>query len=695
MSDLGDLQQAIEAAQEAVTKQGDTVRSLKAELKDGKVEKGAVDAAIQKLQQMKLDLDTKTKDFEKAGGKMSSQSKEALRAALATTLERRLFYVPSFKVYGSVAGFYDYGPPGCAIKQNVTQAWRQHFVLEENMLEVECPAVTPEIVLKASGHVDRFTDFMVRDVKTGDCYRADHLLEAALEAFLEDKKTPPSKEAAREARELLAGVGELKEDTLGAALKKYGVVAPDTKNEISDPFPFNLMFKTSIGPKGDMVGYLRPETAQGIFVNFRDLLYYNGGKLPFAAAQIGNAYRNEISPRAGLLRVREFTQAEIEHFVNPDEKDHPRFKEVADLAPLLYSRELQMGEEKKPKPIKLGDAVAQGIIANETLAYFIGRTWLFFQRVGINPARMRFRQHLQHEMAHYANDCWDGEVETTYGWVECVGLADRSAYDLTAHSKMSKQDMTAYEKFPEPKVVDMVKVNVNKKEVGVAFKKDAKAIGDALESMSECDAMEMKASLEANGSAPLKVGNDTFTLTTQMVTITKEPTKLSGRNFTPGVIEPSFGIGRIMYCMFEHAFYTREGEGNEARVVFKFAPLVAPIKATVFPLIQKPELNDVARKLSSALTTAGLSNIVDTTGNTIGRRYARTDEIGVPYAVTVDFQVVEDSSVTLRERDTMSQVRIPVAEVPGVVRALVDGASTWAEVTAKYPAVVRKDEEDA
>ena len=235
-------------------------------------------------------------EFEKTAGKSSSQNKEAFRAAVSGVLERRLFYIPSFKIYNSVAGFYDYGPPGCAIKQNITQTWRQHFVLEEGMLELECPAVTPEIVLKASGHVDRFTDFMVTDVKTGDCHRADHLLEHALEALLEDKKNPLSAEAAKEARDLLASVGELKADTLGSALTKYGVKSPDTGNDISAPFAFNLMFKTSIGPKGDIVGFMRPETAQGIFVNFRDLLYYNGGKLPFAAAQIGNAYRNEIAP---------------------------------------------------------------------------------------------------------------------------------------------------------------------------------------------------------------------------------------------------------------------------------------------------------------------------------------------------------------------------------------------------------------
>lgn len=677
------LEKAVEEAQAAVAKQGDTVRSLKAELKEGKIEKTTVDAAIASLKNMRLELESKQQELEKVAGKGSSQTKELFRAQVSGVLERRLFYIPSFRIYNSVAGFYDYGPPGCSIKQNVTQAWRQHFVLEENMLELECPAVTPEVVLKASGHVERFTDFMVTDTKTGECYRADHLLEHHLEAILEDKKNPLAADAKKEASHLLATVGELSAESLGAALTKYDIKAPDTANDISPPFAFNLMFKTSIGPKGDLVGYLRPETAQGIFVNFRDLLYYNGGKLPFAGAQIGNSYRNEISPRAGLLRVREFTQAEIEHFMNPAETEHPKFASIAQVAPLLYSRSLQMGDEKKPKAMSLGDAVANGIIDNQTLGYFIGRTYLFLEKIGINPARMRFRQHLQHEMAHYSSDCWDAEVETSYGWVECVGLAYRGAYDLTVHSKASKIDLNAHEKFAEPRMVEQFKVSPNRKLIGTSFKKEAKAVTDFLEGMPECDAMELKAKLEA-GPADVVIDGATYTLTPSMVGIEKKMVKMTGRNYTPAVVEPSFGIGRIMYAMFEHAYYCRDGD--ESRSVFRFTNVVAPSKACVFPLLNKPELNEVASKVSTMLTATGLSNIVDTTGNTIGKRYARTDELGIPFAVTVDYQVKDDDTVTLRERDSMGQVRVPVPEIASVVRDLVFSLTSWEDVKAKYPA---------
>ena len=621
------------------------------------------------------------KTYSTVTGKVSSSDKEAFRASLMNVLERKLFFIPAFKIYGSVAGFFDYGPPGCAIKQNVTQFWRQHFVLEENMLEIECPAVTPEPVLKASGHVERFTDFMVTDVVTGDCHRADHLLESILEDILNDE---PNTERAKEAHEMLVRVGEMGAADLDAALKKYDAKAPETGNDISAAFPFNLMFKTSIGPKGDVVGYLRPETAQGIFVNFRDLYYYNGHKLPFAAAQIGNSYRNEISPRSGLLRVREFTQAEIEHFCNPNDKSHPKFKYVNHLDPLLYSRSLQLGTEKKPQRISLRRAVEEGVIANETLAYFIGRTYTFCTKIGLNPDRVRFRQHLQHEMAHYAEDCWDCEVETSYGWVECAGLADRSAYDLSAHAAASKVELNAYERYSEPRMEETVTIVPIKKLMGKELKKDAQTVSDALGNMSECTAMEMKAIHEKGESAPLTVGDQVFNILPEWVEIKKEMKKVNGKNFIPAVIEPSFGIGRMLYCMFEHCYYIREGD--DRRTVFKFTPIAAPIKTTIFPLLAKQELIDKAEEIARDLRAAGLSNTVDSTGTTIGRRYSRTDEIGVPFAITVDFDTLKDGSVTIRDRDTTAQIRVPREDIVSTLRGLAEMDTTWEHVSSKYPA---------
>ncbi|GFZ17307.1 glycyl-tRNA synthetase [Actinidia rufa] len=503
-----------------------------------------------------------------------ARNREAFRQAVVNTLERRLFYVPSFKIYRGVAGLYDYGPPGCAVKSNVLAFWRQHFVLEENMLEVDCPCVTPEVVLKASGHVDKFTDLMVKDEKTGTYYRADHLLKDFCKEKLERDPNITAEKAA-EFRHVLAVLDDLSAEELGAKIKDYGITAPDTKNPLSAPYPFNLMFQTSIGPSGLSRGYMRPETAQGIFVNFKDLYYYNGNKLPFAAAQIGQAFRNEISPRQGLLRVREFTLAEIEHFVDPEDKSHPKFSEVSNLEFLMFPREDQVSG-LSARRIHIGEAVSEGIVNNETLGYFIGRVYLFLTHLGIDKERLRFRQHLANEMAHYATDCWDAEIECSYGWIECVGIADRSAYDLRAHTEKSGVPLVAAEKFSEPREVEKLVITPVKKELGLAFKGNQKMVTEALE----------------------LVLSSSF---------------------------PEFSGDSVVHC------------GVLTDMLFL--------------------------------------------GTSIGKRYARTDELGVPLAITVD----STSSVTLRERDSKQQIRVNVEEVASVVKEVTDGFSTWADMLWKYP----------
>lgn len=252
-----------------------------------------------------------------------------------------------------------------------------------------------------------------------------------MEKLLLDKKVDPA--LVQEYKRVQTAAGDMTQPQLAEAFTKYKIKS-ENNNDFEPPFQFNLMFKTSIGPTSNTPGYLRPETAQGIFVNFKRLLDYNGGKVPFAAAQIGNAYRNEIAPRSGLLRVREFTMAEIEHFVHPDRKAHPKFKTVADLELNLLSAKSQ-DENGEIVTVKLGQAVGEKLIANETLGYFLGRTHQFMVAAGIKPEKLRFRQHKSNEMAHYANDCWDAEIFTSYGWIECVGHADRGCFDLSRHSE--------------------------------------------------------------------------------------------------------------------------------------------------------------------------------------------------------------------------------------------------------------------
>ncbi|KAK6035130.1 putative glycine--tRNA ligase [Cooperia oncophora] len=217
-------------------------------------------------------------------------------------------------------------------------------------------------------------------------------------------------------------------------ITKFGFKSPTTGNDLTPPIAFNLMFPSQIGPTGDFKAYLRPETAQGIFVNFKRLLEFNQGKLPFAAAQIGLGFRNEISPRQGLIRVREFTMCEIEHFVDPNDKTLPKFKKVHSYPMVLFSACNQM-DGQPAVSMTIGEAVEKGVVANETLGYYMARVHMYLVKVGVDPRRLRFRQHLGNEMAHYAQDCWDAEILTSYGWIECVGNADRSCYDLTQHSK--------------------------------------------------------------------------------------------------------------------------------------------------------------------------------------------------------------------------------------------------------------------
>jgi len=680
------LEEKIQLQQEVINRTGDEVRSLKANLKasgDQSI-KALVDAKIAELVGVKATMEALLKEHAAVGGG-GLASREAFRERVNNLLERRHFFIPAFKIYGGVAGLFDYGPPGCGVKSNVLSLWREHFVMKENMLEIDCVCVTPEVVLKASGHVDKFTDLMVKDVKTLAPYRADHLLKAALEQILDDPMVP--KDAKVKAKHDEALVDEFSAEELGAKLTEYKVKAPETGNDITEPFPFNLMFETKIGPTGTLTGYMRPETAQGIFVNFNDLLYANGGKLPFAGAQIGQAFRNEISPKAGLLRVREFTLAEIEHFVHPDRKAHPRFSQVSHLVLNMYSRGAQMGDEKKPLVMTIGDAVAQGIVNNETLGYFIARTYQFLMRVGIKADKLRFRQHLAHEMAHYACDCWDAEIECSYGWVECVGHADRSCFDLKAHTAMSKVPLEAFDTYKEARTVERVEVVPNKKIIGKQFKRDGQLIIEYLVQLEKSEALALKDSL-ATGTCAVKPcdQDQTFDLTAEMVSIETVQRKVNGEAVVPSVIEPSFGIGRIIYCLYEHSFYIREG-GDEARAVLAFPPSIAPLKCSVFPLVANGGFESICDEILDDLLESGIAAKLDTTGVSIGKRYARTDEIGVPFAITVDHITLAEKTVTLRERDSQEQIRIGCSDVVATVGGLCSGRVTWSEMKGRFPHV--------
>lgn len=217
--------------------------------------------------------------------------------------------------------------------------------------------------------------------------------------------------------------------------------------------------------------------------------------MPFASAQIGRAFRNEISPRAGLLRVREFTMAEIEHYVDPLDKRHERFGEVRDVVLDLLDRHTQEAGETTITRVTIGEAVDKGIVANETLGYFVARIYLFLVKIGINPKRLRFRQHMANEMAHYATDCWDAEIHNSMGWTECVGCADRAAYDLTVHSKKTGHPLVVRQALDEPIVEERMVAKLNKKLLGKAFGRDLATVQALFDAMDDAGLTKVKSEL--------------------------------------------------------------------------------------------------------------------------------------------------------------------------------------------------------
>ncbi|CAB4063201.1 GARS [Lepeophtheirus salmonis] len=422
----------------SVKEQGDLVRSLKQSNGDKLEIKRAV-----------AELKTRKKTLEEKEIALAPVELNFDRNKIEDLLKRRFFYYQSFAIYGGVSGQFDLGPMGCATKSNLLSAWKKYFVLEEQMLEVDCTSLTPEVVLKASGHVDKFADLMVKDLKNGECFRLDHLIKSHLDSVKASGKT--SEDTKKECELIISRLDGLTKQEMSDVLQKFSIKSPITGNDLSEPLEFNLMFETRIGPTGLKKGFLRPETAQGIFVNFKRLLEFNQGKLPFAAAQIGNAYRNEISPRSGLLRVREFTMAEIEHFCDPSDKSHPKFVNVKGIDLNLLSASNQM-DGKSAIKTTIGEAVHSKLVDNETLG-----------------------QHMSNEMAHYACDCWDAELLTSYGW-----------------GRMCCSNQSTHRE-----------IISNKEVLGKVFRKESKIIIEALSEYQDIDGFEKG----LNESGTFKIGD--------------------------------------------------------------------------------------------------------------------------------------------------------------------------------------------
>ncbi len=561
--------------------------------------------------------------------------------------KRRGFIWPTSECYGAVAGFIDYGPLGAMMKRRVEKIWRDFYIIQEGYYEIECPTIAQEAVFIASGHVRGFSDKMCQCPHCKEYLRADHVAEGGN----------------------VRNASIMKNEDLAAAVSSCKCLACEEVLGTVTVFNFNLMFSTTIGPGSQRIGYLRPETAQGMFVDFARLLRFYRDKLPFGAVQIGKSYRNEISPRQGMIRLREFTQAEAEIFVHPNEKNqHPSFKRYAEYTvPLLTHVRQQNCED--PLEIPMREAVGKGIIANEYVAYYVALTHEILVTIGIKPERIRFRQHLPDERAHYATDCWDAEVfSQRFGWVETVGIADRTDYDLNAHATQSGTPMTVFIQYDEPKKTQRCRIIPNMSVLGKQYRTKAKAIF-----------AELETAIPSVEGADIVVDGEKIHIPSSLFEVRNEVIDTRGEDIVPHVIEPSYGIDRMCYAVLEQA-YDEDMADGETRTVMRLSPNVAPVQVAVFPLMTRDGLDIIADEITRTLHKRGILAEYDDSG-AIGRRYRRQDEIGTPFAITVDYDTKENNSVTLRDRDTMKQVRIPITKLPEIVGALVNRSITFTSLT--------------
>ena len=490
---------------------------------------------------------------------------------------RRGFFWPSFEIYGGLSGFVTYGNLGTKLKRNIEAAWREFFVKPHGFLELEDPILNPKKIFEASGHLEHFKEYMVECGLCGKNYRADHVIEE--KTGLEHIEAKGMEEISR-------------------LLKEGKIVCPDCGGELVEPNMFLTMFQTTIGPMGGEVGYARPETAQGMFLNFKRGFQHAHERLPFALAQTGKVLRNEISPRRGMIRLREFTIMELELFFDPQNSSCRWLDDVANEDINIFTEEMEEREEKTPLVESIVNAVKSGHIKTEWQAYFMGVSKRFMNHLGIPTERQRFRAHLPLERSHYSAQTFDHEIHSdALGWIEVAGHAYRTDYDLKAHQSGSGVDMSV--------------------------------------------------------------------------------TRTDGIKITPHVIEPSFGLDRLVYITMENS-YLRKKDRN----IFAIPKAIVPIQVSVFPLVTKDDLPRKATEVFNQIRDSGLMVEYDE-GVSIGRMYARADEIGTPLAVTIDYRTLEDETVTIRDRDSWSQVRPSIGELPSLLDRYFKGKLAFEDLGNK------------
>jgi glycyl-tRNA synthetase len=461
---------------------------------------------------------------------------------------------------------FDYGPLGLMLKRKLVEKWRNFFVKQEdNVYEIETSIVQPEKVFEASGHLDSFIDPITQCKKCNSIFRADELIQEKTKEFVEGKKP----------------------EELTKIIRENDINCPKCKGELTNVKIFNLMLKTFLSPTEEEIAYLRPETAQGIFTDFKRILVATRAKLPFGVAQIGTSFRNEISPRQFIIRLRAFNQMEIEWFIDPKEiNKNPKFKEAEDIKLRILTREAQK-ENKKETVLTAKEAVEKGIIPNQYLAYCLVKEAQFYQSIGLPFEAFRFRHMLPEETPHYSKGNFDLEINFDFGWKEVVGNAYRTDHDLKSHIKKSGVDLS-------------VRLD-------------------------------------------------------------------DGSKIIPHVIEPSFGIERTIYGIL---FYCYRDDKERGWEWFAFPPDIAPYTVGVFPLVNKGGLQEKAKEVYRILKNH-FDVFYDNKGS-IGKRYARADEIGVPATITCDYQTLKDETVTIRDRNTTKQIRVEIKELNNILCKLLN-----------------------
>jgi glycyl-tRNA synthetase len=441
-------------------------------------------------------------------GENSMAKSEVTLDKIVSLSKRRGFVFQSSEIYGGLSSAWDYGPLGVELKNNIQKRWWKEMTqLHDNIVGIDAAILMHPRVWEASGHVENFHDPMVDCKQCKSRFRADHI-------------------------------------DLEKACPNCG-----TKDSFTEPRQFNLMFKTSMGPtdEGGTAVYLRPETAQGIYVNFKNVLQSGRVKIPFGIAQVGKAFRNEIVTKNFIFRTCEFEQMEMQYFIHPDQDD-------------------------------------------EVFEAWKAARMAYYEKIGIRMDKLRFEAHGPDELAHYAKAAFDIEYEFPFGWQELEGIHNRTDFDLKRHAEFSGKDMTYLD----------------------------------------------------------------------------DQTR---ERFVPYIIETSAGLTRTLLMVLSDAYEEEEVAEGDVRTVMRFHPDLAPITVAVFPLVKKDGLADLARDIEKELRE-DFATFYDQSG-AIGRRYRRQDEIGTPFCVTVDYDSKEDNTVTLRYRDSMEQIRVPVSELSAVIRKAI------------------------